>query len=913
MTMLEPTPERMLEREADLAVLNRAFGEAGVGAGSVVLISGPRGSGKTVLLDELAGMAVASAGTRVLRAAGAEPERGFPFGIVRQLFGKLWPARAKEIALGSLLENLGDERVTVLLIDDLCWIDAESADLLGRLAKRLSGLRVVIAGTVGDNGHSSGQALRRGLTAATYEVRAANLSVAGTAHFTARWLRKSCDAGFAAACQETTGGNPELLTVLMGGLVAAGVRPTAANVDRVRTLSEELLLAPRLAWLEDAGDAARELAGAMVVLGDEVAPELLGRLTGLDQVEVSETQLTLESLGLVVDGKPPRFACSSVRQAVAGSLSAERHDRLHRAAARALHDAGSSAEVAAEHVRAMAGELDRWEVDVLRQGAAMSVRRGCQEDAVRYLRRALLNVSGNEPERARLLVGIAVAERGFDSASSVRHLCQAMPSLDTLGERAAAAVLISPAAIRASPAVARVAAEVAAELGDPARVGGPTRDAAVRLAARLRHVRLESPREVSVTTGLLLGHGRDLPLSTGADRELAVVLLRAGMVSSALPAAEVSRLGRRILEREPASFTHVYTALTSLVEILVATDAAEEVAGWLDIALAQAQRRQAVAAESVIHAERALVFLATGQPAKAQASAARAAELADVDWPETAGSSMIAQASVAIATADTALGERVLAARQYDRTDPRGSAVLRMLRGFLASARGELETALDHFAGCGRQLARVGWQNPALYGWQAGAAVIQYRLGHGTEAAALAEEHHALAESWGAPATVGRALRVWGMVTGGSRSIALLRESAEVLGRSPDRLELAKVLVTLGCRLVETGEPDGPKHLWQGQELAKACGATWLIEEVGAPPSGPMSGFAGGRGAALTPAENTVAGMALRSLTNSEIAEKLGVSRRAVEKHLTNSYRKLGVDGRAGLVDSLGSAHDGPA
>jgi DNA-binding CsgD family transcriptional regulator len=62
----------------------------------------------------------------------------------------------------------------------------------------------------------------------------------------------------------------------------------------------------------------------------------------------------------------------------------------------------------------------------------------------------------------------------------------------------------------------------------------------------------------------------------------------------------------------------------------------------------------------------------------------------------------------------------------------------------------------------------------------------------------------------------------------------------------------------------------------------------------------------------LTRAENTVAGLALRRLTNAEIAEKLGVSRRAVEKHLTNSYRKLGVDGRAGLVDSLGTAHEGP-
>ncbi|HEY2058047.1 MAG TPA: helix-turn-helix transcriptional regulator, partial [Amycolatopsis sp.] len=108
--------------------------------------------------------------------------------------------------------------------------------------------------------------------------------------------------------------------------------------------------------------------------------------------------------------------------------------------------------------------------------------------------------------------------------------------------------------------------------------------------------------------------------------------------------------------------------------------------------------------------------------------------------------------------------------------------------------------------------------------------------------------------------------------------------------------------------------PDGPKHLWQGQELAKACGAGWLIKEVAPSATAAAPGLAAGGRAALTPAENIVAGMVLRNLTNSEIAEKLGVSRRAVEKHLTNSYRKLGVDGRAGLVASLGSAaHDGPA
>ena len=80
----EAVPSRLLEREDDLARIDGALARARDGRGTLVVVEGPAGVGKTALLADARAIAE-SAGMQVLRSRGAELEREFAFGVVRQL------------------------------------------------------------------------------------------------------------------------------------------------------------------------------------------------------------------------------------------------------------------------------------------------------------------------------------------------------------------------------------------------------------------------------------------------------------------------------------------------------------------------------------------------------------------------------------------------------------------------------------------------------------------------------------------------------------------------------------------------------------------------------------------------------------------------------------------------------------
>ena len=83
----------LLERERELERISRALRDAVDGVGSVLLVEGPAGIGKTTLALA-AGAQGHSRGARLLRAAGRELERDFPYGVVRQLFDPVLRAAA---------------------------------------------------------------------------------------------------------------------------------------------------------------------------------------------------------------------------------------------------------------------------------------------------------------------------------------------------------------------------------------------------------------------------------------------------------------------------------------------------------------------------------------------------------------------------------------------------------------------------------------------------------------------------------------------------------------------------------------------------------------------------------------------------------------------------------------------------
>ncbi|WP_031469497.1 ATP-binding protein [Sciscionella sediminilitoris] len=903
----------MIERDDRLASIGTAIARVQSGHGELVLIRGGFGTGRSALLHA-AGEEATAQGLRVVWTVTTPPEREIDYGLARLLLNPLreaglsgelpeqarldQPVSAMPVSpqhahlvlhelLGVITEAASHGGPLALLVDDLQWADAASLRWLAYLANRIARLPVLLVVTLQDGADSSEEMVLEDLVrTAGRRLHATALSVDAVHTYLAARCPEAPERVFTEACHARTGGLPALLDALVGAMAEQGLRPVADSVTELAAL-RPASAATRLARCLDAQPAGvGTVAKAMAALGEETEAEVIGEVVGLDRPDLDAVQHALRRLALVqepaADGRL-RFRGTLTGELIAERLTAAEQDGLHFRAAKVHYRLGRPVQQVARELLATIAEPRPWAAGVLRIAARVALAEGEPRVAAQYLRHALAHP---DSDRAELLVDLARVERRHDLPAARRHLHQALEMLGSPVSRASALCVLP---VLAGPEPASDAEPIRRCLGELRGCRGRgTAEAALRLEARLRYLERDTPGAGPEAAERLAELGPEPAGKSSAQRELVAVLVYLAATTSAIPRESAVALAQQVLAREPGSPEQMYTALPLLVPLLTQADAIEGVESWLAAACGP---------EDTPDVPNAVAW--TGQVLLAHAAGrfgeARERALAVLTVEPSARSRLT---SVVLWVLTEIVVERrtpELARRIIEYCEPDQDPWLRSLtHGGLALAEGNLVLALEYFQDCAHQLESAGCTRVALPPVRGRIATLLAATEQPEQAEAIAQEVVARSMSWGATAAIGRALRIRAaLLDRDEDAVPLLREAAEMLEGSADRLELARVLLLLGER--ETGAR-ARECLKRGQRLAAECDAQWLLRPDGVElvPSG-----------SLTATEQRVVELAVAGGRNREIAEQLAVSVRAVEKHLTSAYRKLGISSRAQLAQAL--------
>ena len=298
----------LVERTAQLEALEGAL-DATDSAGSVALVAGEAGIGKTALVRAFAEHAPQT--TRVVWSLCDDLVVPRPLGAVRDLADQAPPALGEALRVGrraELLEAIRAElaRVpgTVWIVEDVHWADGASLDALTFLGRRIEALPALIVLTFRDDELSPEHPLHRVLgaiaPAAVVRVHVPPLSREAVAELAGA----PADQLYAA-----TGGNAFFVTE---ALAAGGELPPPSVRDAVLA---------RAGRLPEAARTTLELVA--VVPGS--AELWLVRAAG-----VAEGLAACEERGLlVVEGGVVRYRHELARRVIEGSLSGVRRAELH--------------------------------------------------------------------------------------------------------------------------------------------------------------------------------------------------------------------------------------------------------------------------------------------------------------------------------------------------------------------------------------------------------------------------------------------------------------------------------------------------------------------------------------------------------------------------------------------------------
>jgi len=958
----------LIGRAAELARIEELLDEAVAGRSGALVLLGDAGIGKTALCEAAADAARARAMT-VLRACAVEAESELAFAGLAELLLPVadavaalpsphgealaaavgnaalpagpQPPFAVAVALLRLVETLSAAAPdgTLLLLDDVHWLDDASLDAVAFAVRRLhaEGVAVLLAARPDPD---------RGLRTRGLPL----LDLGPLADEEAGALLDANASGARPAGEEPTGGagaaplapeprrrlldaargNPLALLELSRSLtdeqrrgavaLPEPLRPSGAVEQAYRAQLAALPPETTRALLLPAADERltyARIVAAMERAGLPPAALAPAERAGLLVVHDGRLRFRHPLLRATVYHAAPFGERAAAHAALAAVLDGDGDEQVRRAWHRAAAAAGPDEDVAAE--LAAAGAQERL--------------RGASAAAAHALARAAeLTPDGGVRARRRLDSARDFTAVG-DGAQALAQVEQGLADAgDDDGLRVELAYLRGSVTLRSGQLDA--GQRLLAEAAELAAAEQPVRAAELLLHGSLRH-------RIVGDYGAMLRDAR-------RARELARRAASAGpAASSAVPAAEPVATAA-----EPVATAAEVAALAELVEaaVLATTgrlaDADAIVARHepLLLALAPDRLRQEVVAtpahvtiwsERWDRAERlltpmveharaqsaptALIYplavrcqlqLRRGRLPQARADGAEALELA----VETRQHSLVAFAAGMLCAVEAACGEEdachAHAAQSIAVCDAVGATAMgmwaRAALGHLELALGRPQEALGPLSACARAAAQLGMTQPSVVQWAGDHVEALVRAGRAEEATeALTALTHGSPTAWAA----GALARCRGLLTAGEEGERLLRESVERFEQAGARFEAARSLLCLGERLRRGRQRRAAREPLQAAvDVFEGAGARPWARRAGdelratGQQARPLRGHARDE---LTPHEHRVALLVAEGRTNPEVAAELYVTRKTVEHHLSQIYRKLGLRSRTELAREL--------
>jgi DNA-binding NarL/FixJ family response regulator/tetratricopeptide (TPR) repeat protein len=340
MVTLVSSPE-LVGREPELAALDAALSRAADGEPGIVVVAGEAGIGKTRLIEAFVARA-RSDGSRVLVGGCLDlADDGLPYapltealrtflrglsrdqitailGPARDEIGRLLPgigrvAPAADHGSGmvsdarsglaqaslfglvlGLLGDLGAEAPTVLVFEDLHWVDRGTRDLVTFLARNLERERLLVVLTVRTDGLAPGHPVPTWLAELERDPRTSRrdlerLDRADVGRQVATILGTRADEAQVDRIHARSGGNPFFVEELVGVERRGGTGPLP------RTLSETL--AGQIATLPV---ESQRLLGVVAVAGRPVDERLVAAVSDRDEAAVREPIRAAVTAGILI-------------------------------------------------------------------------------------------------------------------------------------------------------------------------------------------------------------------------------------------------------------------------------------------------------------------------------------------------------------------------------------------------------------------------------------------------------------------------------------------------------------------------------------------------------------------------------------------------------------------------------------